>query len=778
MEELKVFINKEEIDKLYNEEKYRNCMDKKYFEYIISTGKKDYIDKYLNDSKYKQLIERSVYENKVVKVMDKISVIQNKKRYIGELENSGLCNIEVSDDLVKKYPKQLLLDGVFALITLEENMDEEYPYYIEEIEVLEDIDVNLEDYKKCFSEKVQEYREHKITGNPVICDPKDFIGEIELVLNTIGIATKELTFWEKILFLVRLIPLCEANYNLMELGGNGLGKTKTYSMFSPECEIVQEMLVTELIYNMQLKEKGLLDIKDVIVFDEVDKIKIGGDKEKIIPPLLNFMADGQTTAPRKVISKTSLVFSGNVMNIQERLEKNEKNIFDNNHKFEDNAFLDRIHFFLPAWGLRRYSESVHGLSISKEVFRFDYFSKALNLLRDEDYSNILDKRGYVLRNGSLRETKAIRKTVSGLIKLTHPDEDIDDYTLEAYIAIAIKGRGLVNRFLNNKNKNNVDLIDIKVIRIMMCNDGIHREFEMPVKELLKRMIYIDNYNDIMSYLNSSVAKYRQAFNFNEMYSYDTYINKFEYNPYQSSNTEVKDLYAGKYYPNRHIIPISNTSGSHVFFIKIALDRIGIEKNKREYEKIKKENSLQTMINPNSFINVKLEGVGGRILLVESMNQQIFKNIMPQIGEASISQLHNQAELNYDGLFGERALDINNFSNLIVGGNQFELDISNVFPMDLTKKIWCEELKQEIIPSYWYNSDTGSYYYNYLEVQEQKQLQTNPMSPVTTQNPMSPVTTQNPMAPPPTTELKELYRSENMNYVEFKYFLRENGIIKF
>ena len=96
MEELKVFINKEEIDKLYNEEKYRNCMNKKYFEYIISTGKKDYIDKYLNDSKYKQLIERSVYENKVVKVMDKISVIQNKKRYIGELENSGLCNIEVS----------------------------------------------------------------------------------------------------------------------------------------------------------------------------------------------------------------------------------------------------------------------------------------------------------------------------------------------------------------------------------------------------------------------------------------------------------------------------------------------------------------------------------------------------------------------------------------------------------------------------------------------------------------------------------------------------------
>ena len=86
-------------------------------------------------------------------------------------------------------------------------------------------------------------------------------------------------------------------------------------MFSPECEIVQEMLATELICNLKDKVKGALDSKEVIVFDEVNKIKLEGDKEKIIPQLLNFMSDGQTTAPRKVISKTSLVFSGNVMEI-------------------------------------------------------------------------------------------------------------------------------------------------------------------------------------------------------------------------------------------------------------------------------------------------------------------------------------------------------------------------------------------------------------------------------------------------------------------------------
>jgi len=102
-----------------------------------------------------------------------------------------------------------------------------------------------------------------------------------------------------------------------------------------------------------LDEKGLLDTKDVIVFDEVNKIKIDSNNEKIIPQLLNFMADGQTTSPRKVTSKTSLVFSGNVMGIQERIEKNEKNIFDNPHKFEDNAFFDRIHFFFTSLGTKK-----------------------------------------------------------------------------------------------------------------------------------------------------------------------------------------------------------------------------------------------------------------------------------------------------------------------------------------------------------------------------------------------------------------------------------------
>ncbi len=307
-----VFINKEDIDKKFNSVKYRNCMDKKYFEYIESNKKTEYIDKYLEYSKDKVLIEKLVFENKVIKVIDRLIVKVENKRYVGELENSLIDNIEISSEIISKYGNEIIKKGIFALITLEENIDKRYPYYIEEIEELEDINVNLDDYKRDFLERVKAYRDKSSLNMDLLIARSislyDEISEIDLILNTIGISTKELTFWEKILFLVRLIPLCEDSYNLMELGGNGIGKTKTYSMFSPECEIVQEMLTTELIYNLKDKVKGALDLKEVIVFDEVNKIKLEGDKEKIIPQLLNFMSDGQTTAPRKVISRASLVF--------------------------------------------------------------------------------------------------------------------------------------------------------------------------------------------------------------------------------------------------------------------------------------------------------------------------------------------------------------------------------------------------------------------------------------------------------------------------------------
>ena len=737
-----VFINKEDIDKKFNSVKYRNCMDKKYFEYIESNKKTEYIDKYLEHSKDKVLIEKLVFENKVIKVIDRLIVKVENKRYVGELENSLIDNIEISSEKIGKYGNEITKKGIFALITLEENIDKKYPYYIEEIEELEDINVNLDDYKRNFLERVKAYRD-KFSLNMDVLFPRgislyDEISEIDLILNTIGISTKELTFWEKILFLVRLIPLCEDSYNLMELGGNGIGKTKTYSMFSPECEIVQEMLATELICNLKDKVKGALDSKEVIVFDEVNKIKLEGDKEKIIPQLLNFMSDGQTTAPRKVISKTSLVFSGNVMGIQERLEKNEKNIFDTPHKFEDNAFLDRIHFFLPAWGLRRYSRNVHGLGLSKDVFRFDYFSKALSLLRKEDYSDIIDEKKWIIRgkSESEREVKAIRKTVSGLIKLTHPDRRIDDFTLGAYIAIAIKGRGLVNKFLNNKNKKNVSKIDIEVVKISYNENGEAVEKQVPINEMLKNLINSDHLNELNVYFERYKEEVYSKHELNYINFFKNYNYNFEYSNYQYVKEIIENntFYSGRFYPNRQIIVLnSRANESELVFVKFALDKLGVEKNIREEKMIKGyygNNSEVGLLN------------NGRTLLFKSFGNPYVANLILD-PEVNIGRwLRDNEELNYDELFGDQSLDINDFTGITpyAGTRNLEADLSNFYIIDKDKKLKLEN-GDYVKPEFKYFKDLNKYFYEYSD------------------------------------EKGEPKRSEMMTYVEFKYFLADNGFIE-
>ncbi len=729
MEDVNIFIDKEEINKLFEEEKYKNCMDKKYFEYIVSNGKIDYIDEYLKNSKNKGVIKSLVSKNKVVTVMDKLSVSSENKRYIGELESLEIYDIEVSEEIVEKYHDQILTTGIYARIKLEENIDKKYPYYIEEIEVLEDTSINLDEYIDYFSKRVKKHMDDEEFKNPFESIENDNISRIDLVLNTIGISTSELTFWEKIIFLVRLIPLCETNYSLMELGGTGIGKTKTYSMFSPECEIVQEMSSAELIYNRQSKTSGLLKTKNVIVFDEVNKLKLEGDKEKIIPQLLNYMADGQTSSPRKVTSKASFVFSGNAMKIQERIEKNEKNIFDNSHKLEDIAFLDRIHFFLPAWGLRRYSKNIHEKNMAKKVFRFDYFSKALNLLRDEDYSKILEKKGYEIggASSSEREVRAIKKTVSGLIKLTHPDKKIDRITLEAYIAIAIKGRGLINKFLNNKDGNNVSKIDIEVRKTLILF-GIRKDEDkelIQVNESLKQLIYRNNSGEIKRHYN----KYLKALRSDQ--NDDIYIK-------ESSKLKLIELFrktfkSSRFYPNRQIILFDNEKKEgKLVFLKIALDKMGILKNKREAKILK-----EYYDNKNE---VKLLN-DGRILEFQS-HKQI--EDLEYNEKEEVNFLHNKHALNYDGLFGDQSLDKNDFTgkSLDEGTRGVEADLSNVYYIKEDMRLKLEN-GEYVIPQFIYSEDLDIYYYEYSNSTK-------------------------------LIERKEV--SKKMTYVEFKYFLANNGFI--
>ena len=152
--------------------------------------------------------------------------------------------------------------------------------------------------------------------------------------------------------------------------------------------------------------------------------------------------------------------------------------------------------------------------------------------------------------------------------------------------------------------------------------------------------------------------------------------------------------------------MSDINGRHVFIIKVALDKIGIEKNKREYRTLMQHN----------IENVKFKGVDGRVLVIEAKDKLITTvniNRNKRFGdEVEIDVLCDLFELNYDGLFGDTSLDKNDFSSIRIGFNEVELDFSNYFNINIEKKIKCEALKQEIIPIYLYNTVTGNYRYVY------------------------------------------------------------------
>ena len=265
------------------------------------------------------------------------------------------------------------------------------------------------------------------------------------------------------------------------------------------------------------------------------------------------------------------------------------------------------------------------------------------------------------------------------------------------------------------------------------------------------MMYLDYRREIQGYINKIKEEYTNSTN--SYYSTEDYFRNF----YNGEEVSYKDRsnreYDGLFYPNRTIIPMSDRNGRHVFIIKVALDKIRIEKNKREYRTLMQHN----------IENVKFKGVDGRVLVIEAKYKLLAKlnnlnNIRRDGGEVEIDGgeveidgdevkidgdevkidvLCDLFELNYDGLFGGTSLDKNDFSSIRIGFNEVELDFSNYFNINIEKKIKCEALKQEIIPIYLYNTVTGNYRYRD----------------------------------------KNDYISDPMNYVEFKYFLKERGVIK-
>lgn len=269
---------------------------------------------------------------------------------------------------------------------------------------------------------------------------------IDILIRSMGIEATKLTEIQKWHYLERAVPLVENNYNLCELGPRGTGKSHIYKEISPNSILVSggQTTVANLFYNMSQKKIGLVGMWDCVAFDEVAGINFK-DKDGI-QIMKDYMASGSfARGKEEKNANASMVFVGNINQSVEVLLKT-------SHLFEpflpemanDSAFFDRMHYYLPGWEIPKMRPE---LITDEYGFITDYLSEFFREMRKRTYSDALDKYFRLGNNLNQRDVIAVRKTVSGLVKLIYPDGEYSKEDLKEILEYALVGRRRVKEQL-------------------------------------------------------------------------------------------------------------------------------------------------------------------------------------------------------------------------------------------------------------------------------------------------------------------------------------------
>ena len=265
-------------------------------------------------------------------------------------------------------------------------------------------------------------------------------------MRSIGMEPDRLTDREKWLFLLRMVPLVENNFNLCELGPRSTGKSHLYKEISPNSILVSggQTTVANLFYNMGKHTMGLVGLWDCVAFDEVAGISFK-DKDGI-QIMKDYMASGSfARGKEEKAASASMVFVGNINQSVDVLLKT-SSLFDPfpPEMGTDTAFLDRLHCYLPGWEIPKLRPEHF---TDDYGFITDYLAEFLRELRKEQYGDALDRYFRLGKNLNQRDTIAVRKMVGGLVKLVYPDGDFQKEDLEEILRLALEMRRRVKEQL-------------------------------------------------------------------------------------------------------------------------------------------------------------------------------------------------------------------------------------------------------------------------------------------------------------------------------------------
>lgn len=366
-------------------------------------------------------------------VIDRITVKLDIKKdaYFAEFSNLGLRDVPIEENYPAKFDR-LLCGGIWCIIQLNYEFDDEdyrsvNPIQIAKLTPIQMPHIDIEELKagrKAFSQ--EEW--------------------LDVMLRSTGMEPDALTEREKWLLLARMLPLVENNFNMCELGPRSTGKSHLYKEISPNSILVSggQTTVANLFYNMGSKTVGLVGMWDCVAFDEVAGIKFR-DKDGV-QIMKDYMASGSfARGKEEKAASASMVFVGNINQSVDVLLKT-SSLFDPfpPEMGQDTAFLDRMHCYTPGWEVPKFRPEHF---TDDYGFITDYLAEFLRELRKEQFSDALDRFFRLGKNLNQRDTIAVRRIVSGMVKLLYPDGDFTKEQLEEILRFALEMRRRVKEQL-------------------------------------------------------------------------------------------------------------------------------------------------------------------------------------------------------------------------------------------------------------------------------------------------------------------------------------------
>lgn len=370
------------------------------------------------------LIRSTIKEKGRHKVIDRISVSLNDKAdvYEAEFANLGIKQVLIDSATIKAHPK-LLVGGVWCIADVEYEFSEDKgasPWIMASLKPIQLSQFDFDGYVKARREFTTDEW-------------------IDLLIQSIGFNPQMFGRRNKLCQLVRLIPFCERNYNLIELGPKGTGKSHIYSEFSPHGILISggEVTVPKLFVNNSSGKLGLVGYWDVVAFDEFAGKQKRVDKS-LVDIMKNYMANKSFSRGVETLgAEASMVFVGNTEHTVPYMLKH-SDLFDPLPKeFHDSAFLDRIHYYIPGWEV----DIIRGEMFSSGYgFVVDYLAEILRSLRSHDFSDRYQALFTLSSDISTRDRDGIHKTFSGLMKILYPHGEATPEEVEEVLKFSIEGR--------------------------------------------------------------------------------------------------------------------------------------------------------------------------------------------------------------------------------------------------------------------------------------------------------------------------------------------------